>query len=67
MTINEDGSVAWQQFHPGNPNVMEMATVDMNGNVFIPDWLGVEGTDERAERVAIRIHDARSATTRSTS
>ena len=42
MTINEDGSVAWQQFHPGNPNVMEMATVDMNGNVFIPDWLGVE-------------------------
>ena len=42
MTINEDGSVAWQQFHPGNPNVMDMATVDTNGNVFIPDWLGVE-------------------------
>lgn len=42
MTINEDGTVAWQHYHPGNPQVMEMAAVDANGNVFIPDWLGIE-------------------------
>ena len=42
MAINEDGSVAWQKFHPGSPNVIEMPAVDSFGNSYFHDWLGIE-------------------------
>ncbi len=42
MAINADGSVAWEAFHPGNPNVMQIPAVDSFGNIYIEDWLEVE-------------------------